>query len=325
MNLDLLVCPACRTVAEGRVDVRTLERRADVLVCACGRRYPIVDEVPIIIENAAAYLRSEIATIVERELAPEVAALLAEGGPDDAPYSRLLEHLSIYLDAHWGDHAEPRADFASLALRAKIAERAAERVDAAVELGCSVGRFVAELAPGADHVVGIDMHAGALRRARRILDGASVAFARRTIGRHYTPARITAKDHALDPEHYTLVCGDALDPPLIPQMFGRVVALNLLDSIHNPRQLIAVVDALCARGGEIILTSPYSWQSTVMADADRLGDADPTAEVRRIFTTGDRLSATYTVEDEAELPWTLRRDARSSTTYRIHYLRLRKT
>ena len=35
-------------------------------------------------------------------------------------------------------------------------------------------------------------------------------------------------------------------------------------------------------------------------------------------------TARYRIDDEADLPWTLRRDARSSVSYAIHYLRARK-
>jgi hypothetical protein len=97
-----------------------------------------------------------------------------------------------------------------------------------------------------------------------------------------------------------------------------VVACNLLDSVADPRQLLVVIDLLCKRGGEIIVTSPYAWQSKIVDEEARLGGADPAGAVRAAFA--DR----YVIEDEADLPWTLRRDARSAVTYTIHYLRARK-
>jgi len=325
MNLDLVVCPGCRTLTGDRLDVRTLERVGDLLSCECGRRYPIIDGVPIVMANPADYLRSEIATVVERDLAPEVAALLVEGGPDDAPYARLLEHLSIYLDAHWGDRAEPSDGFGGQALVEWIAAHARDRVERAVELGCSVGRITAELATTADHVVGLDLQFGAVRRARRLLDGERLAYGRRTAGRHYTAATILAGDRTVPAARRTLLCGDALDPPLIPAMFGRVVALNLLDSVAHPRQLLSVVDGLCTRGGELILSSPYTWQSSVMHDRERFGGTDPAAELVRILRAGEGLGARYTIEEEADVSWTLRRDARSVVTYRTHVVRARKS
>jgi SAM-dependent methyltransferase/uncharacterized protein YbaR (Trm112 family) len=325
----LLVCPGCRTRTAERIDVRTLEPRGDVLICACGRRYPVIDGVPIVLADPAAYLRAEPATVVERDLPAEVVALLVADGPDDAPYPRLVEHLSIYLDAHWGDRAEPPPDgpgagFGLHAIAGKIAERATHRVGLAVELGCSTGRIVAELAAGADQVAGIDLSFGAVRRARRLLDGERVEYPRRMIGRRYTAASVAAGDRAVPAARRKLVCGDALDPPLVPGSFDRVVALNLLDSVHRPTQLLSVIDGLCRTGGEVIVSSPYAWQSSVMADAERLGGLDPAADLAAIFRDGVGLGARYQIEDEAELPWTLRRDARSCASYAIHYLRARK-
>lgn len=326
MTLDLvLVCPGCRTRTPGgeRLDVKTLERTGDVLACECGRRYPIVDGVPIVLADPAGFLRNEIAAIVERDLAPEVAALLVADGPDDAPYPRMLEHLSTYLDAHWGDRTEPRSTgFAMQALIAKLA--GLPRVDAAVELGCSTGRILAELAARADRVVGIDLQFASVRRARRLLDGERLEFARRIVGRHYASAAITPGDRTVPASRRLLVCGDALDPPLIPAVYPRVVALNLLDSVSRPRQLLSVIDGLCAPGGELILASPYAWASTVMHEGERLGSADPAAVLETILTTGAGLGSRYRIEDAQDLPWSLRRDARSRVSYQTHYLRARK-
>jgi SAM-dependent methyltransferase/uncharacterized protein YbaR (Trm112 family) len=318
-----LVCPGCRVRTGDRLDVRTLDRAGDLLVCECGRRYPIVDGVPLVMANPAAYVRAEIATIVERELPPEVAALLIEDGPDDATYPRLLEHLSIYLDAHWGDRAVPRLDSFGMA---DIVERIAKlpRVGLAVELGCSVGRILAELAATADRVIGIDMHFGAVRRARRLLAGEHVAYSRRMTGRHYSPATAAAGDRTIPTDRLTLVCGDALDPPLLPGEFDRVVALNVIDSVKSPAQLLSVVDGLCAPNGELILSSPYAWQSSVMQEHERIGGADPAVDLVAILREGKGLGARYEIEDEAELAWMLRRDARSTVSYRVHYVRARK-
>ncbi len=324
MTLDLmLVCPGCRTRTDERLDVRTLERTGEVLACPCGRRYPIVDGVPIVLADPAGFLRNEITAIVERDLAPEVAALLVTDGPDDAPYPRMLEHLSTYLDAHWGDRTEPPGrGFAMLALIDKLA--GLPRVEAAVELGCSTGRVLAELATRADRVVGLDLQFASVRRARRLLDGEPLAFARRVVGRHYDRATITPGDRTVPEARRLLVCGDALDPPLIPEIYQRVVALNLLDSVSRPRQLLSVIDGLCAPGGELILASPYAWASSVMREDERLGGADPAAALQAILTSGEGLGSRYHIEDAGDLPWSLRRDARSAVSYQTHYLRVRK-
>ena len=324
---DALVCPGCRSRTDDRIDMRTLSRAGDFLVCECGRRYPIIDRFPILLADPRGLFRKDIAALVERDLPPEIAAVLAEAGPDDAPYPRLLEHLSIYLDAHWGDRAQPPpdgpgAELAASAILERIAARARDRVGLAVELGCSVGRIAGELAAGADRVIGLDLQFGAVRRARRLLDGESLAYCRRVVGRRYAPVTVAAGDRS--GERVALVCADALDPPLLPGVFQRVVALNLLDSVASPRQLLAVVDTLCAEGGEVILASPYTWQSGIVDDDARIGGDDPAADLAALLRAGTGLAGRYTIEDEADLRWTLRRDARTAVVYRCHYLRGRR-
>jgi SAM-dependent methyltransferase len=337
-----LICPACRRVtARGRemhtlslAEVFARDAAGDVISAilrcdnaSCGRRHPVVGGVPIVVADAAAHLaRYAVATVENEALPAELQALLAEPGPDDSPFAQLVEHLSIYLDTSWGDHATPPPDgvtagFGMEALAKKVAALGERRVSRAVELGCGVGRGVVELARGADVVVGIDLAPAPLRRARAIAAGATLRYARRVAGRHYATASLGGERAP----NASFVCGDALDPPLAPGSFDRVVALNLLDAVPSPPRLLQVIDGLCAPGGEIVIATPYAWQSAIVADEHRLGAHDPAAELRRRLTEGVDLEARYAVSDEDELPWSLRRDARSATVYRVHWLRAHKS
>jgi uncharacterized protein YbaR (Trm112 family)/SAM-dependent methyltransferase len=338
-----LICPACRARSERGLELYTLRLQdcfqqdgADeviegVLACdnpACPARYPIIDGIPIVVADVAALLRTEIVKLVERDLHPQTMALLAAGGPDNEPYPQLVEHLSIYLDAHWGDRATPPPDgpapaFGLAELAARLSDRQQVPVARAVELGCSVGRGLAELARGATLTVGVDLHFAALRRARRLPLGQPLAYARRQTGRYYFPATTVAGDLATPA--VALICSDALDPPLAPARFERVAALNVLDSVRRPRELLDVLDGLCTPRGEILLASPYAYQSGIVAEDARLGGADPANYVRQLLCAGSTFSGRYAIEEESDLSWWLRRDARSAHAYRVHYLRARKS
>jgi SAM-dependent methyltransferase len=303
------------------------------LVCHnrdCDAWYPVVDGVPLITPRLSQSLQGELHHVIEGDLTPAMSALLAGAAPDDAPYARLVEHLAIYLEAHWGDRATtapegPIDAFGRFGMRAiceLLAARAQHRVARAVELGCSCGRGLAELARGADVAVGIDLHFGVLRRARRLLAGQSIEFLRRGIGRRYEIARIEPGDRAAS--NSFVACGDALDPPLVPGGFQRVSALNVFDSVRDPNALLAVCDGLLAPGGELLFCSPYAFQSHIVDEEARPAAPDPALAVRERLQTGEALEARYVIEDEAEIPWSLRRDARSAQIYSVHWLRARK-
>src|SRR5262249_60671861 len=97
--------------------------------------------------------------------------------------------------------------------------------------------------------------------------------------------------------------GAAPAPPLVPGVFGRVVALNLLDAVASPRQLLSVLDGLCRPGGEIIVSSPYAWQSSVMAEHERLGGGDPPPGPGPLFPGGGGVGTRGPIQGGGGRPW----------------------
>lgn len=334
-----LICPRCRTRGERGIELHTVslaeEHRAHgdeiiegVLRCehsACGASYPIIEGIPILVTDPAALVARQLPTLAMWTLHPATLAALVARLHDDDPLARLVEHLSIYLDAHHGDRAVPPARAPAPAFGfAPFVERlrALPPAQISVELGCSVGRGLVELSRTSALTVGVDLQLGTLVCARRLLAGEALDFLRRRSGRHYEAARIDG--NLTGAGRIALICGDALDPPLAPASSDRVCALNTLDSVRDPRQLLSVLDGLLVAEGTMALASPYAWQSEVVDDATRINAADPAAAVTAILRHGEGLGARYAVIDEHDLTWTLRRDDRSAHVYSAHWLLARK-
>lgn len=299
-----LTCPACRRHSERGLELFTVEpASAELLRCrGCGKTYPVIDGIPVLLRDLS---QADALGLFAPLQAPDALAALAEAGPDGAPLPHLVEQLSSYLPS-WESGFE--------AIAQKL--RARPRVALSLELGCGVGRALFELSRSAGLAVGLDRSGAFLRAARTLLSGAELPYARRMAGRSYTRASVRAPAAA---ENVQLVCGDVLDPPFAPGQFGRVAALNVLDAVRSPRALLHHVHLLAAPGAEILLASPYAWRDDVVEVKERLGGADPAAALR------DEVRALgWSIEEEADLPWTLRRDARALSVYQTHYLRARR-
>ena len=270
------------------MELFTLEPQGDGLRCqGCGRDYPVTEGIPVLLP----------AQPLPDLHGPE-APLLAAAGPDAAPVPHALAQLSTYLGPGFEE------------LAAKL--RGRPKVPVALELGCGAGSCLFELAAGAELLVGLDRSLFLLRAAGRLAREGELRYWRRVVGRHYQPAEMRRPKLA----NLELVCADALDPPFAPGTFDRIAALNLLDNVASPRALLHHLALLAAPRAELLISSPYAWRDGIVAESERLGGADPAEAVR-----AELRALGFRVEEEHEVPWSLRHDARAETHYRVHFLR----
>ncbi len=265
--------------------------------------------------DTAEYLRNAQLAAVEGDVHPTLQNVLARTGSKEI--RALVDFRSTYLEAHYADRIDPPSggEWGSRDLFAALRRSGQKRAAIAIELGCSTGRGLHELAQNADLVIGIDSDLSALRRARRILAGKPVRFARRSIGRNYEAATVLPYK---TPVRVALICADALHVPLASNVADRVVALNLIDQVSSPSKALASMDRLCKGGGQLIVASPYFWESNDPADS--LDVADPAVRLRVTLSAGMFLSGRYRIDEEMEIPWSLRITRRSTNSYEVHFL-----
>lgn len=332
-----LICPSChsRALPPAQRRARSLsvgyvaaeddggEIIDAMLFCeACVQTYPVIDGIPLLVLDLKSYLAPRLWQIIEQDRAPALMSDLLGYGPGWPNYA----DLCTSIDSNWGDRAEPAIEGPSppcgqAELNERLRSRTDERVGRSLDLGCGLGRSLAELSRGTDLAIGVDLDLGSLRRARRILRGETLGYARRMTGTQYVPAEARAGDLAAPAA--VLVCADAYNLPFPPSTFERVSALNLLDRVPNPPQLLRAIDEQCTSRGELLLSSPLIWQS-VTPEENRPRGHDPAAAYVNLLRTGVGLMAPYEILDEGDLAWWLRSEARMAYSYRSFYVRARK-
>lgn len=231
-----LVCPVCREggiVADG----------ADIVRCAraeCGAMRPLVDGVPLLVRDWVAYLERERWTLLRRRDLPHAVDSFFSGPMEDDNAEKIRdEQLATYVRAHYG---EPDSAMAELAAAfPAFVEGALERYcegTVGVDLGCAAGGYTQRLAGCVDVACGVDLHFERARVAAEAEGGAqNVAF----------------------------VVGDAHRPPLRDGSADVVLALNLIDSVHRPREALEAAERLLRPGGVMVFASPFAY-STVYSE-----------------------------------------------------------
>lgn len=264
-------------------------------------------------------------------LIADVEEYLDHVGDDlDAPLDALgherLSTLATYLPHLLAPGAPLRR-----ALRDVLRRRVPARVDLAVELGCSVGADLRTLASVAREVIGVDSSLVSLRAARAQLAGEVVPLLSRVEGRSFR-----SEDPVVLPpiDNVWLAVGNALDPPLFPGVANIAVAMNVLDSVSAPLDLIGQMDAILAPGGLLVLSSPFAWKDDVTPPARALGGGldprwvelgTPDGLVELLAGRMPELPyLRYEILERMDVPWSVRTHARQVTTFDVHLVAARK-
>ena len=180
----------------------------------------------------------------------------------------------------------------------------------ALDLGCAVGRSTFELARWCGSALGIDYSHRFIAAAETIRREGALAYARADEGALTTPLLARAPANA-DPARVAFEQGDAMNLRGDLGTFDVVLMANLIDRLSEPRRCFARLPSLVNPGGQLIITSPYTWMEEFTPREHWLGGFERDG-VR--VTTLDGLRAALEPHFELtathELPFLIREHAR---------------
>lgn len=342
------VCPRCRLAdrsAELRLD-RVLEEEptgevlTGILHCdspECRLEFPIIDGIPIIVPDVAAFLASSAGQVLRRHDLPEaLVSLIGDALGPGSEFDTTRQQLSIYCAAHFGTCP----DTSSVAtgggnLISAIAPLLGQlpRTPLAVDLGCSVGGATFALAAhNGGLTLGVDLNFAMLQVARDALRNGRVCFDERRVGLVYQRRELpVCVESAVD----FWAC-DVLALPFTPGLFHTALALNVLDCVPAPRQLLGEIKRLLANSGMAVVASPYDWSPQATPPAAWIGGhsqrapsgGSSTELLRGLLRADggqDAVGSLHIERDFGDLQWTLRLHDRATMHYTSDVLMLRRT
>ena len=217
--------------------------------------------------------------------------------------------LAEYLLFHYGAAEEilpysfgPRE---ALEYPARCVSECVTRSGRALDLGCAVGRSAFELARTCEAVIGIDYSARFIAAAAELQRGGSLEYRRADEGDLFTKLTACMPD-GIDRSRVAFETGDAMDLRADLGVFDVVLMANLIDRLADPQRCLARLPSLVKAGGQLVITSPYTWLEDFTPRANWLGG--------RERTTLDGLQAAlaqdFQLAATRDLPFLIREHAR---------------
>jgi putative 4-mercaptohistidine N1-methyltranferase len=239
--------------------------------------------------------------------------------PSATPYYETDRAIGEYLLFHYGTREETLpfgfgpAEALQFPVRCVTECLDAGRLPAnsrALDLGCAVGRSTFELARHCHEVVGLDFSRRFIAAADHLRQHGSLEFSYADEGEWMSGATARVSP-GIDRARVTFEQGDAMDLRAGLGTFDVVLMANLIDRLRDPRRCLERSAALLRPGGQLILTSPYTWLTEYTPRENWLGGLE--REGRRVKTADtlrEILAADFELAGCRDLPFLIREHAR---------------
>lgn len=180
----------------------------------------------------------------------------------------------------------------------------------ALDLGCAVGRSSFELARHCTEVVGIDL-------SQRFIDAATRLRRRGNVGYRLieewelTVPAVARVPKSIRRERVAFEVGDATALRADLGSFDVVVISNLLDRLNDPRRCLRRLSSLVRPGGQLIITSPFTWLESFTPRSRWLGGFLRNGRpVRSFDTLRELLADDFRLVRRRDMPFLIREHRR---------------
>ena len=179
-----------------------------------------------------------------------------------------------------------------------------------LDLGCAVGRSSFEMARICESVTGIDYSNSFIEAANVLKEQGALSYFRTDEGelRTQLEARVPK---GIDSSRVEFRQADATRLPHDLGTFDALLAANLIDRLDNPLALLNDLPDLMNPGGQVVITSPYTWLEEYTPKEKWLGGyEDEGLPVRTIDGLERVLTPHFEKSREMDLPFLIREHAR---------------
>ena len=265
----------------------------------CTSKYPIIQGVPILMENFHEYARKRILSFgkwIVNCKSPEIKAFLRSEGVKigNPTYNDRYEENNIlyksYLKAHYGYPSDDKL----LSLLKKeikpdhiykmLASNSLNLNGIGLDIGCSIGSSTFELSKKLSYVFGIDLSFSFILEARKRMQN--------------------RKSRNME-----FIVADATNLPFRSKFFQIVVALNVIDRMDF-NKLILSINSCIKKYGKLILADPYHF-----VDNNGKEEFDSVHIRKKLEKFGYKIK-----NRESYIPWILKMNERSYLFYFLDFV-----
>ena len=265
----------------------------------CTSKYPIIQGVPILMENFHEYARKRILSFgkwIVNCKSPEIKAFLRSEGVKigNPTYNDRYEENNIlyksYLKAHYGYPSDDKL----LSLLKKeikpdhiykmLTSNTLNLNGIGLDIGCSIGSSTFELSKKLSYVFGIDLSFSFILEARKRMQN--------------------RKSRNME-----FIVADATNLPFRSKFFQIVVALNVIDRMDF-NKLILSINSCIKKYGKLILADPYHF-----VDNNGKEEFDSVEIRKKLEKFGYKIK-----NRESYIPWILKMNERSYLFYFVDFV-----